>query len=171
MTKKESEGYLSIILIFFFLVIYSMSPCVAQSNVNYKSQQVTHINWTGMYVAETYEGRSYGDTGICYEIEVRLIRHNNDKYKDEYYGTLSIEGYQTNVHTGITGHADGRHVRVYFDDDRGSFPELYYKNGDIVAEFTYTKDKRLLVQWFGDVRDFVNKKTIFRKKKSFLDPH
>lgn len=80
MTKKESEGYVSIMLTIVLLLICSMSPCVAQSRVNSDTKQVARIDWTGMYVAETYEGRSYGDTGICYEIEVRLIRHNNDKY-------------------------------------------------------------------------------------------
>lgn len=158
------------LITFIILFLYSPLATAAQPRVNPQSQQTTRINWTGMYVAETYAGRTYGGTGISYEIEIRLIRLNNDKYKDEYYGTLKVEGYQTNVHTGITGHADGRHVKVYFDDDRGAFPDLGYKYGDIVAEITYTKDKRLLVQWFGDVREFVNKKTTFRKKKSFLDP-
>lgn len=155
-----------------FLFLLSVVTIYAQPRVNPKPQQVTQFNWTGMYVAETYEGRTYGGTGICYEIEIRLIRVSNDKYKDDYYGTITIEGYQTRVYAGVKGRADGRHVTVYFDDDRGSFPELGYKKGNVVAEFTYTKDKRLLVQWYGDVRDsFVNKKTTFKKKKSFLDSH
>lgn len=155
-------------IIFLFLV--SVITTSAQKRINPKPQQVMRFNWTGMYVAETYAGRTYGGTGICYEIEIRLIRINDDKYKDDYYGTLSIEGYQTGVNAGITAHADGRHVTVYFDEDRESFPELEYKKGQIIAEFTYTKDRQLLVQWFGDVRDsFVNEETTFRKKKSFLD--
>lgn len=146
------------------LLLFSVITIYAQQRITPKPQQVTRFDWAGTYIAETYEGRTYGGTGVGYEIVVKLTQ--SSKGKDAYYGTLTIDGYQTGVSASVTAYADGRHVAVYYNTDKDSFPALEYRKGDIVAEFTYTKDRRLYAEWFGDIRDsYVNDETTFRKKK------
>lgn len=160
MNKKYS---LAVLFAVFFL-LNALSPCVAQSRVNSKSQQVTRFNWSGSYIAETYAGRTYGGTGVGYEILIKLVR--SSKSKDAYYGTLTIDGYQTAVSASITAYAEGKNLIVYYNRDNDSYPSLDFRNGDVVAEVTYTKDKRLRAEWFGDIRDYyANDETNLKKKK------
>lgn len=152
------------ILVTFVMILIGMVTVSAQQRINPRAQQVTRFNWTGTYLAETYEGRTYNGTGVVYEIEIRLKQ--SSKSKDAYYGTLTIDGYQTGISASITAYADGRHLTIYYNRDNDSFPSLNFRNGDIVSEFTYSKDRRLRAQWFGDIRDYyVNGETTLKKKK------
>lgn len=150
-------------LVILLLSLLSIVGTSAQTRINPRAQQVTRFNWSGTYIAETYEGRTYGGTGVGYEILVKLTQ--SSKSKGAYYGSLTIDGYQTGVSASITAYADGRHLAIYYKKDNDSFPSLDFRSGDIVAEFTYTKDRRLRAQWFGDIRDYyVNDETILKKK-------
>lgn len=148
------------------LLILSLVTVRAQQRINPRPQSVVQFNWAGTYTAETYAGRTYSGLGIVFETEIKLTQ--SKKSKDDYYGSLTVEGYQTYKTANIVAEANGRHITVYFikEKEESNLNSFEYHKYDIVAEFTYTKDRGLKAEWFGEIRDdFINDETTFKKKK------
>ena len=96
--------------------------------------------WTGSYIASHCAGKTAGGTGICFNISFEIDRDGT------YYGTMSIDGWQTMVRANVYAEAEGNKLTIYYDSPQDDNMGFNVTKGTKIVTITRGK-KRLIATW------------------------
>lgn len=126
-----------------------------------KQQESVSYDWSGLYKAETDAGSTYGGTPILYNINLQIRSQGNN----DYTGTISIDGYQTDCTYSVTGYANQNVLRIICGNQIGDGIGGGLEANEPIATIYYNNDGTLTVQWHQEMQEYyVNENTTFEKE-------
>lgn len=118
------------------------------------------ITWEGSYEASTFAGRTYGGTGICFELFISIEKNGTD-----YRGIYEVSGYQTYDKKEIKGLVSDEPevLNILIDEESQSEYNDLKKNTKLCSIFFDKRSKSFTVKWSAILGELINENSTFSK--------